>query len=65
MTKKDYEKFAAMMVKERPAMRYGPELVLWGRLAIAMADIFEEDNERFDRERFLDATLKGLGEAKI
>ena len=52
MTRKDYSKFAALLKEEAK--------VSWERSTILIlrdkiADIFEQDNERFDRGRFYKA----------
>lgn len=49
MTRKDYSKFAALLKEEAK--------VSWERSTILIlrdkiADIFEQDNRRFDREQF-------------
>lgn len=56
MTRKDYVKFAEMVSSYLldPHDRDTSPLVVAGFLALRMADIFEDDNPRFDRERFLD-----------
>lgn len=60
MTKKDYIKFAQMLKREQPATLYSIDesdvtTVTWQCIVESTADIFAEDNPRFDRERFLRA----------
>ena len=60
MTKKDYVKFAELLKNEairidrneydQPGMGIN---ALWGNITRQMADIFEEDNPRFNRALFL------------
>lgn len=45
MTRKDYEKIAAAIKESREPMA----------LVNLLMDVFEKDNPRFDRERFLTA----------
>lgn len=61
MTKKDYEKFAAMMrthicVNVEPADQWeaGYDSAM-REVANSLASVFQRDNPRFDRERFLKA----------
>lgn len=53
MTRRDYEKFAAMF-KQRRSLRESDGLILL-ELIMATADIFEADNDRFNRQLFYDA----------
>ncbi len=61
MTKKDYVKFAEMVKYNRANTGTGMDETFAGYrvacndFAYAMADIFKEDNPRFDRDRFLKA----------
>ena len=52
MTKKDYIKFAALL-KEESKVPWEKSTILI--LRDKMADIFEQDNKQFDRERFYKA----------
>lgn len=56
MTKKDYEKIAAIL-KSRHMRRTlsGDERQLMTLLAHDFADMLEEDNPQFDRHRFFEA----------
>jgi hypothetical protein len=58
MTRKDYEKFAAMLKDVRSMYTYKPNDTFNPTLEVICeqtANIFAEDNPRFDRERFLEA----------
>lgn len=53
MTRKHFEKFAALFAGELSVNRDNPSAVLAIRaLIMSTADIFAQDNPRFDRERF-------------
>jgi len=57
MTKKDYIKFARTLRGIKPQKssdikEYGAKLSQWGKMIEAIADIFEDDNGRFDRNKF-------------
>ena len=62
MTRKDYVRFAAMLKQQRianshginPAMNHAKD-VQWNDFVRAIVDIFEKDNPRFDRTKFLKA----------
>lgn len=55
MSRKDYEKMAqAIRQKINNEMNWEATLALF-RVAWRMADIFEAENERFDRKQFLEA----------
>ena len=51
MTKKDYIKIAAT-IRDMPML--GAKL----QIAKCFADMLTQDNERFDRDRFIDAVMK-------
>lgn len=57
MTKKDYEKFADMLLGYRCCNldEDGDRVISVLGVAQDIADIFAADNPRFDRERFLQA----------
>ena len=57
MTRKDYVAIAEALRKVQPALDdHGGSLHLqWAIDRTAIADVFENDNPRFDRERFADA----------
>lgn len=55
MTKKVYIAFADMLRSEKPRKVERDERATWCRLAQATADIFEQDNTRFNRLCFLQA----------
>lgn len=58
MTKKDYELFADRIYKwgKKNASMGSSELI---HLAQVTADIFEEDNPRFNREKYITACYEG------
>ena len=57
MTKKDYIKIAAILKSKRMRRTLsGEERQLMDLLTRDFADMLQEDNPRFDRERFLEAT---------
>lgn len=69
MGRKDYERFAALFAGEmalaRNAIRAGETASLSActavrNIVLSTADIFAQDNPRFDRERFYAAS--GIGE---
>lgn len=52
-TKKHYEKIARVLAKERAKIETNPvKYSQWCDSVIALSDMFEEDNPRFDRLRF-------------
>jgi len=54
MTRKDYIKFADLLRYVREAKEAGQEITDdW--VILAVANIFGEDNPRFDRDRFFNA----------
>ena len=59
MTRKDYVKFAEAMAYSKPkgerTCQCGGSLDTWRLLRLQMANIFSDDNDRFDRERFFQA----------
>lgn len=56
MTRKDYWKFAAMLSYSRPNRNTESTLfAFWAARVKQVADIFQEDNPRFNRERFYEA----------
>ena len=56
MTRKDYIKFADMLKNQgAPQLENPDQYGLWCRIVQGTADIFEEDNPNFDRDRFLQA----------
>lgn len=61
MSRKDYQKFAALFAGEMAvaASRYEPileEIRTLQNLVMSTADIFAQDNPRFNREKFYDAS---------
>lgn len=62
MSRKDYVKFARVLNKlcGLDDLDDQDEGML-GLVVGEVADIFQDDNERFDRERFLDAVYNGKG----
>lgn len=57
MTRKDYKKIAEV-IKDRiddTEADADSHYIVLARLGRAIADIMEQDNDRFDRVRFLDA----------
>ena len=54
MTKKNYETFAAI-IADAMGLATSDEKGLLRSVAYDMAEVFESDNPRFDRERFLKA----------
>lgn len=54
MTRKDYWKFAEMLKNTSHSFDAATE-ALWESVVIKTADIFQEDNPRFSRERFYEA----------
>ena len=54
MTRKDYWKFAEML-KNTPHLHDDAAESMWERIVIRTANIFQEDNPRFNRERFYEA----------
>lgn len=61
MTRKDYVKFAAMLKHDadywqNPETANLARYVQTYRIAKKVADIFAEDNERFDRAKFMAAS---------
>ena len=62
MTKKDYEKFAAMMQRLRRQERYDATnsiVVRCSDIEGELAAIFLADNPRFDAKRFYSACITG------
>jgi len=60
MTRKDYIAFARILREIKPrkdnsADDYGAKLSQWGKMIEAIAGVFEDGNERFDREKFFKA----------
>lgn len=55
MTRKDYVKFANMLSCAKKDVRTREEEVFFDRSVVSIADIFEEDNPTFDRDRFFKA----------
>ena len=60
MTKKDYIKFAAMLNGQKPVKmdtettgEFYSRVAMWNHVVHETADIFAEENSRFDRQRFL------------
>lgn len=54
MTRKDYVLIAAVMATERPdgnAMNYD----VWRQIVGALGNALQDDNPRFDAQRFIDA----------
>ena len=57
MSRKDYIKFARILREIKPQKsnnikEYGAKLSQWDKMIEAIADIFEDDNGRFDRDKF-------------
>lgn len=58
MSKKDYIKFAAMIKERMPEAKQlirPDSFIMLDEIARAMADIFQDDNPNFNRDRFLKA----------
>lgn len=61
MSRKDYEKVAAILREENAFAANGRDVAsrtaraVVATVAVKMADMFAEDNPRFDRDRFLEA----------
>lgn len=62
MTRKHYEKFAALFAGEKALLDswtngplYTTRMTLLRNIILSTADIFAQDNPRFDRERFYTA----------
>jgi hypothetical protein len=53
MTRKDYIKFAEMAKRVRPGVEQPEARRMWISMVAEIADIFEADNPRFDRAKFL------------
>ena len=64
MTRKDYVRFAAMLSSYivDPHDEGTSPVDVAGFFALRMADIFADDNPRFDRERFLIHAAQVVGE---
>ena len=63
MTKKDYEKFAAMLRELNPYDEEKPItssklLEHHTSIILAVAAIFAEDNRNFDQQKFINAIIK-------
>ena len=57
MTRKDYIKFADALKAEKPGANWDPNKMVQWRLDVrAIAGVLAQDNGRFDKERFYDAT---------
>ncbi len=59
MSKKDYEKFAALFAGEMAQANHSgawSEVMAVRNIIYSSADIFARDNPRFDRERFYEAS---------
>jgi len=53
MTRKDYVAIAEVFRKEHESIdSLSDNMVTWCRLRDSIADVFEQDNERFNRYRF-------------
>lgn len=61
MTKRDYEAMAAeIRAAIKPFAWYQGDMLAGANKVIdAVADTFAADNDRFDRERFIEAIFKG------
>ena len=55
MTRKHFEAIAAAMRKNKPASKAGLHVFQWVSDCEELADVFEQFNPNFDRQRFLDA----------
>ena len=57
MTRKDYERFAAMLAGELALARFADDDRDYRvrNIILSTADIFAQDNPRFDRDRFYQA----------
>ena len=62
MTKKDYIKIAKVLKEIKPKKidtenvhSYGLRLALWDKIVVNLADIFKEDNDRFNEIKFFRA----------
>lgn len=54
MTRKDYQKFAEMLKKQMEEVPYSHAYIMQGTIK-EIADIFQRDNPRFNRQRFYEA----------
>ncbi len=59
MSKKDYKKFAVVLKNYYSAYsdpaKSGGSRTMWQSLVLDLADLFAEDNRKFDRNKFFDA----------
>jgi len=62
MSRKDYCKFASMFneLLQGEGLKYYTAEHVFEAIVKATADILQNDNNRFNRERFLDAVFKGV-----
>jgi len=59
-TRSHYETIALAMQESCPAPGWGPtRRVAWESVRSSLCDVFEYDNNRFDRGRFMAACEKG------
>lgn len=56
MTRKDYELIANALAVTRPSFTDGQKHIQWSMTREMLAIMLREDNERFDKERFREAT---------
>lgn len=54
MTRKEYQKFAEML-KNTPHLYDAAAESMWECIVIRTANIFQKDNPRFNRKRFIEA----------
>lgn len=57
MTKKDFVKIASAFSKSRPLVN-ADKREQWELLREALCTVFKDDNQAFDKQKFIDATEK-------
>jgi len=56
--RRHYEQIAKVFAEH--SGNFSPDsVIMWHALRESVANLFEQDNDRFDRERFLAATVQG------
>ena len=55
MTKKHFVKIAAILAGDLATCKNGAERIKVKGIALSLADMFAQENPRFDRQRFYDA----------
>jgi len=64
MTKKDYIKIAEMLKGKRKLiisskyLNYQAKCLLFNDIVLCLAEVMKEDNDRFDRIKFIDTCYK-------